>query len=384
MSGTSLAQIPITRRAFLAGLGSTALVGCLGPDFATRPGATDSGSGPAPADSYRGLRVSKLAEFDNRFASGIVAASNTLWGVAAPAYGAAADPNHLFALDKAQESLEIIPPADQMQYVNFALKLEGGVLLVTNGGLVMLPNDLNLENIQFFGHRQGTIGSGALTVGSRLFVTTSDFDLSRGRFGVAGDGYVSAYELAAGTMKDTPPQVKSITAGANPTGLAYRSSKNELVVLASGNEVDQDPAVVILNPDTLEVKRTIPLPTGVVGQFSGHVALSDDEQYAFVGTTNGSGKLLRINLDSRAVLEADSSASFHVSVVRTGGLVLASAFYGGLVDVFSADGLSYLDTIELGELAGPSGVLADGRVLQLTQSAAYLIEEIPSSPGGEG
>ena len=200
----------------------------------------------------------------------------------------------------------------------------------------------------------GDFSGDALVVGDKLVITASDRDDSNGH-PVAGQGYVFVYDTnSLELISETQLQSNYI----NPTGIVHRSNKDEIAILASGNQYEANAAVLIFDvadlnkpslpvPSTLEVKREIWLPAGVVAQLS-KFSISSDQTYAFITSTSGSGLVLKVNMDSGQENDQDFvslGTVYQPNSALSGGLLYVVNYYEGTVSILDEATLEKVEFI---------------------------------------
>ncbi len=364
----------LSRRNFLGGLAASAAAlasGCL------KPGNDTGTTHLTPSTSTNNTYVATpIATFAHDFpAAALVSASR--FGVVARTRGNTSETNAVISIDDggSEKAIQFADSDSDLQYINHATQLPNGngYVFVSNGGLYFANADLDPDSATFLAHANGAnVGSSAIVFGSRLFVATSSLE-EGGREGkVAGKGTITVYNMN-NEGQPLSGSVNHIDVGTNPSSMAIRPGTNEIVVLNSGNELDPNSSITFIKPDSLE-QRTINLPSGIVGQFSGDLAISDNGRYAFFGTSDGSGMVHKVNLDNpEDIVSLSLETEFHSSVNYANGTIFVSSYNEGRVDVIDANTFELIDTITLGAEAGPARVSREGTLIQMVRGGAFEI-----------
>lgn len=261
-------------------------------------------------------------------------------------------------------------------------------VILPDGSLAFIGHDgIHYQNgNEMTPYALGDFAGDALRVGNLLFVSTS----IRNNYGfavpVADIGQVEIFLLNGGKATVTDDHILDDDL-INPTGMYDRRNSGELVQLVSGTRYHGDPKLVIINPNTRSSTRRISLLEGIVPQFS-RIRHTSDENYALVGSTNGSGVVQKVNLNegyATDIKEANTGGFFHADVAVTGGYVFVSNFYEGTVTVFRESTMEKMATLplvdeSLGVSSDIAGVMAvhNGAVILLAPNRAFEIKKEPS------
>jgi len=162
------------------------------------------------------------------------------------------------------------------------------------------------------------------------------------------------------------------SAGLNPTGTA-RLPDNRALVLNSGDFSPTAQALLdIIDPSTETIAKTIDLGN-LTAQVNGEIALTESGEQAIIGSGDGSGRILRVDLETDSIETlAGTGTNFYSSVQVDGPLVYATDF-SGVIDVFNLEDGSRLQSLNLATgNAGPS-IVFDGRLYQVAGRNVYRV-----------
>lgn len=325
----------ISRRSFLAGLGGLAaltIAGCGTSESDPDSGHLgDGGHGPDTLPSSFPVE-SDYATLPSRFSAALNVGSDRVVGLATTcAEPQTGDRNHLFRFDPDAA----LPSLAQDEFNFEALagrKLSNFVRRGTTNRAVVTANDgfyqLTLGSTaapRFIEYPSGvTFGGGALYHGAKLYIAAANLDEASLAY---GDGKLLVYNLdGSNWVIDTPP-LQIPTSRRNPTGVALRGA-NELVVLNSGDFSSSSRASIdIINTASNTVARTIQLGA-LTAQVSSQIALTSDGRTAVIGTSDQSGRVLFVDLETGEVSSplVLGGTTFHSSVKIDQNLVYVTDF----------------------------------------------------------
>jgi len=191
-------------------------------------------------------------------------------------------------------------------------------------------------------------------------------------------GALLAYPVIASSIDAEAVEIIPMS-GQNSTSIGLNSSE-QLLILNSGNYISSSaPSIDMVSAVGTEHVNSIVLPAGITAQTSPHLAVSDDGAYAFLGTSDESKKVLKVNLMDGSVSQTVIDAvGFHSSVVLNGGFVFITSFdwEQSSLTVLDAEQLSPVATVDLGgPRAGFSAAYANG-VIQMLPHRAVFIEPV--------
>lgn len=354
-------MIDMTRRAFLAttaGIFAT-LAGCGGEDTyvdgGRRPvpdGGTNAGTSTYQLETgYLSLACRFPADLDLRTGNSVAALCTS--GGSQPG-----DHNHLARFNPAATArpilssvLKDIEDVDG-RFLNQFTELSASFGVVTaNDGLYEVPlsGSGSPRHIPF--PAGVTYATGALRVGDKLFVATANLN------GAAYDtGTLQIYDLAAdGSILDGTRRSRN-TSRRNPTGLTLLSDSSILVLNSGDYTPSATASLDFFDPDdeTLIAEDTIELGA-LTAQNMGEIAVEGDT--AVIGTADGTGRVLRVNLATGEVAtQTLAGTRFHSSIKTTGGRALVTDFNSGLLTLLDLLTGGILQTFNLREALGvPSG-----------------------------
>jgi hypothetical protein len=392
---TQLTQAGLSRRGFLAGLGGlTALTvfGCgtsdTGPD-GSHLGDGGSGGTDAGTDGAIPTRFTlqdHYAQLPCHYPSDLEFVTDRMIGVATPGGSQVGDRNHLFRFnpDAAMPIMtgtELdLTPVSGRTLAHFARKTGNRAVITTNDGFYEVTLGVPSAT-RFIAFPSGvTYGGGALYVGAKLFVAAANLNASF----VYDLGQVLVYDLDGTSSVQTSSDLRRVTTSRlNPTGMAFRASDNRLVVLNSGDFTSGARAsidLININASPEVVAGSIQLGA-LTTQVGAELALSADGRTAVVGTADGSGKVLFVNLETGDIAEQTvAGTQFHSSVKidQNYGIVYVTDFNSGKVTVLNLATRAILSSIALASgaggnvEAGPSE-LYDGALIQTLPYAAVRI-----------
>jgi len=235
-----------------------------------------------------------------------------------------------------------------------------------NGRRVALNGDVVLSNDGVFGglsrldtsllyvRPEGaqTFTSGHVAIDHTLIATTADYDWQNF---ATGDGKVIALNNELETIDE------SETLGINPTGVAFIQSRNELVVLTSGEWTDTRMTLQVLDGTTLQPKKTIVISRQHIGQLHDTITIDEHAEFAYVGTSDLSGLIYRVDLTTGEVTELATGEGFIAGLVLIGGILYTSNFDRLALTAARPD---FSDTVEipLDFNPGPLAALTTGGV----------------------
>ncbi len=249
-----------------------------------------------------------------------------------------------------------------------------------NGRRVALNGDVVLSNDGVFGglsrfnrsllyvrpERAQTLTSGHMAIGDTLVATTADYDWNG--FSV-GDGKVIALNNELETINE------SESLGTNPTGVAFIQSRNELVVLTSGEWTDTRMTLQVLDGATLQLKKSITITRNHIGQLHDTVTIDDNAEYAYVGTSDLSGLVYRVDLTTFEVTEWQTGNGFIAGLALSSGVLYAANFDRLSVTATQPD-FSEAVEIPLDFTPGPLTALTNGGVRLAGQD--QVVDIIPN------
>jgi len=377
----------LSRRSFLGvmgGLAATALVGCgsnetIAPDGGIHPqvdggGGTDSGA-DAGTLTYR--IETGYAQLPCQYPSDLDAYTGKILTVCTPGGSMPGDNNQISQFDPASAARPI-PSSTLLDLEDVSgrslnklsqLSATLGVVTANDGLYEVRLTGAGLP--RFITFPSGTTyATGALRVGNKLFVTTANLDVASSTY---NPGTLQIYDLATdGSILETTR--RSIpTSRKNPTGLALRNA-NTLVVLNSG---DYSPMAAssldLIDPATEAISNTIPLGT-LTAQNTDKIALSPDGDTAVIGSADGTGRVLFVNLQTGAVTpQILSGTQFHSSIRIGDGRVFVTDFNTGLLTILDLATQAVLQSLNLmTDQAGPSELLGHDLIQAMPYGAVRV------------
>ncbi len=264
-------------------------------------------------------------------------------------------------------------PVPSRFFSQFAPLKAGRGIVNANDGFYEVNRE-NPNDARFIPYPSGIdTGGGAVFAPNvnKLFLATAQLT----GFGY-GPGKIVVYDVDGnGRVVEGNPRFIETT-DPNPTGLALRK-ESQLVVLNSGDFSGSGsrPSIDMIDVASETILRNHRLPDGRTVQVSGDIALSDDGNDAIIGTSDNSGLVFRINMESGERMSTTlEGTGFHSSVKRDGGIAYLTDFTSGTVKVLRQEDLSLISSLTLfssGE-AGPSAIF-NGMLIQLGAYGAAAI-----------
>jgi hypothetical protein len=185
-----------------------------------------------------------------------------------------------------------------------------------------------------------------------LLATTADYDWSQ--FAMR-KGKVIALTDTFDTLGEQTIE------GTNPTGVALISARNELLVVGSGEWTDTTITLHVLDATTLAPKKTITVTRDHIGQLHDTVLVSENGDYAYLGTSDLSGLVYRVDLNTGEIKELQTGEGFVAGLTLSANVLYAANFDRLSVTAASPD---FADQVEipLDFNPGPLTALTSGGV----------------------
>jgi hypothetical protein len=371
----------ISRRTFLTGLSAGLAVKALG--CGGRP-ETNPGPDAATATDFRIERRFRLPSY---LTADLTVSKGRILGLVTPTLGGIGDTdNYLFEFNPNDPSPT--PSVTRIDLPN-GLWVSQVILLPSERSVVTAHSGFYVEDasqpqgrrfVPFPAEYNINVVGGAVTTSNRFLIAASSATLGSDNWYRFGFGGIFVYDLDSnGDVQGTPRFIA--TSGANPTGLALRRNGSELVVLNSGGFVDRrEPSIDLFDLSGERIFRTIPLPEDTTAQLSSRLALSPDEKIAIVGTADGTGRILFIDLENGRLLRGSelSGSTFHSGIQADEDFVYIADFYGEELSVLDWGGnLLVDDDLEQGfRQAGPSMLLGGELFQSLPNEMVVIAREI--------
>lgn len=385
------AQLPeITRRNFLGlgGLTALSLIGC-GGEGAKIKGGAGTGGADTGIETERPMDFrleANFAQLPCRYPADLEGYKSRILALATPPGETTGDHNHLARfnpngsgplLSSIFRDIEEVGGRRLNQF--FQISDDWGAI-TANDGFYTFPLS-GSGSPHFVSFPEGvSMGNGLQRIGNKLFVATSNGLINPDGVTVTfGTGQIQIYDLAAdGSLLNETPRSRN-TSRRNPTGLAVRGSQLVILNSAPYGSVSTgslgEGSVDLMNAS---VVRTIVLGD-LYAQVSGEIALSEDGNTAVIGTADGSGRVILLNLETEDPTSLTlPGTTFHSSVKVDRNLAYVTD-YGredlgtGSVTVLDLAGRSVLRSIALMfGAAGPSEVY-EGFLLQ---AGPYRVDRI--------
>lgn len=239
-----------------------------------------------------------------------------------------------------------------------------GQVLASAFGLQVLQNN---SASGLIAHPQGTDVFGGMTLVAQQLVTAT--------------AYLNGWVADAGQLNFLDAQnldvqnIVNLDSATNPTGTVSLPGRNQILTLMSGTTSDPKAALALVSQSG-RVDRVIEIPGTVVAQLSPSIVVDSTESYAVIGTSDGTGRLFKIDLNTGSVSEHSTlpGGEFHFHsglALYDDVLFVASHHEGGvyMVDPHTMDALGFLP---VGRYIGPITATADG-VVAPTEGAFQLI-----------
>lgn len=308
-----------------------------------------------------------------------------IFGLATEGGGQAGDKSDLFEVDPA--ALAPIPYATRISFMNNARTPSYFEPTVGSRGVVTANEfggqygfyEIDRANpgaFSFISLPQGyTTAGGALFAGGTLFVAAAN----RTVMGAFDPGAILCYAVDMAGNTVGPPKILK-TSSLNPTGLALRGG--QILCLNSGDFSQNSKAVL----DVVDVNNQVLLPnskidltskmgTPVTAQLSGHIAVSNNQDMAVIGTADGSGRVFFLDLAAQKIAEevVIAGSKFHSSIRITGNTVFVTDFNSGTVHVLELASRRLLQSLKvaMGQV-GPSEIY-NGTLVQAVPYGAVRL-----------
>ncbi len=397
-TSTVLASSDLSRRQLVgmaaAGLGSLLIPGLIQgcQDGSTKgtgetggtDGGTDAGTEFVPPTDFT-IETLVDGSLGSEFTADLDRHQNRLLGVSTLDGGGGA--NQIYALDPSANSLPIDPSLDRdfgdlgTRTLNQLAELVASRAVVTsddfNAGGASGVFEFNLENgaeahqalLAF--PAEYNFGGGVFYVAGKLFVPTANFNPDF----TYNPGTVLIYDVTdAGNIVAASLRVFA-TSGLNPTGSA-RLSDNRALVLNSGDFSGTAQALLdIIDPATETIEKTIDLGN-LTAQVNGEIALTESGQQALIGSADGSGRVLRVDIETDTIETLVGTGTNFYSSVQVDGLLVYATDFSGVIDVFNLENGNRLQSLNLATgNAGPS-VVFDGRLYQVAGRNVYRVTPV--------
>lgn len=396
--GGNGSNLAISRRAFL-GAGGAMLLGaaCGGNPAATPQGPADAGVvyptlNPVrvgtvhlpPQQGALDFHKTDLVDIPQTPApAGILIGDNQATVVSSRDLGGSPAMHGLFrfSVPQANSTLAIELGANNQLYLDSAAVLPDGSMVITaddgffhHNIYFPFPVEIQEPGVTLFPGASVFTGNGD---NGTLWVTVSPYQRYQNRFLA---GVVVAYPVNASVI-DTEAAEIIPTSSPNPTSIGLRSvgTQQQLLVLNSGDRsVFAKPSVDVIDINAMGVVGGFDLREGVEYQTTPHLAVSEDGAQLFVGTSDESQRVFRVDIDQQSDSAVELQVEgFHSSVVLNGGFVYVTSHdrEHSSVTVLDAGDMSPLKKIDLGARAGFSAAYANG-IIQLLPHRAVFIEPI--------
>jgi hypothetical protein len=227
----------------------------------------------------------------------------------------------------------------------------------------------------------GNYASGLLSIGGKIFVTSSQYNPITQSFDASSlvafmqNGEVQAVELA----------------GSNPNGTVFVSGvligttrRDVVVVLSSGDSKNPKPFLSLLDPDTLtELSSPIALTSSRqdwIAQSHDTITVDHRTKTVFIGSSDGSGRIVSVNLETGDVRTGKlSSSAFHSALqfVERGIFPRDTLFVVGyddkILNAVDPEKLEAFDSLSFGTLPGPAVTMANGELRVGVEDGGYDI-----------
>lgn len=374
-----------TRRDFLTGVGSAvsamALAGCQ-----NLPGATDT----AAIGTLQVVEQYVVPQLSS--ASGVLQSRSSRLLVSSKLQTSAGSGWNGLIEEHGDDVTQASVPGTSNTFLNGVQRLASGAVVLiatersaTDGQLVQ-SSLLFADSVQELDRAESVLVNSPLASGvladeelGLLFVATSELsdysDLYEGvSYKAAGQAFLEWRDL---NRRDQIINRISLS-GVNATGLSHLPD-GRVLALTSGTEQSPQAALHIVDPVSSRVDQMLTLPENLVAQLSGHIAVSDDGRYAYVGTVDKNnqrrGEFLKVDLQTgriqftelnsemSEVLGRDVVGAFHVATKLHDGKLYVADFNNKVVMALDAETLALIDVIDLEFRPGTLDVGSDGTIV---------------------